>query len=31
MLYTYKGSILYKMQVGMGDVVFVPLYGAVEK
>ncbi|MBL8685185.1 MAG: NAD(P)-binding protein [Myxococcales bacterium] len=26
MLYTYKGSIFYKMQAGMGDVVFAPLY-----
>ncbi|MEZ4451300.1 MAG: hypothetical protein R3B09_17605 [Nannocystaceae bacterium] len=26
MLYTYRGSIFYKMQAGMGDVVFAPLY-----
>lgn len=26
MLYTYRGSIFYKMQAGMGDVVFAPLF-----
>ncbi|APR81651.1 cytoplasmic membrane protein [Minicystis rosea] len=26
MLFTYRGSIFYKMQAGMGDVVFAPLY-----
>ncbi len=24
--FTYRGSIMYKMQAGMGDVVFTPLY-----
>jgi hypothetical protein len=26
MLFTYQGSILYRMQAGMGDVIFAPLY-----
>ncbi|MFT3775797.1 MAG: acetoacetate decarboxylase family protein [Minicystis sp.] len=26
MLFTYRGSLFYKMQAGMGDVVFAPLY-----
>lgn len=26
MLYTYRGALFYKMQAGMGDVVFAPLY-----
>ena len=26
MLFAYKGSIFYKMQAGMGDTVFTPLY-----
>lgn len=26
MLFTYRGAVLHKMQAGMGDVVFAPLY-----
>lgn len=26
MLFTYRGNILYKMQAGMGDVIFTPIY-----
>ncbi|PRP91464.1 FAD-dependent oxidoreductase [Enhygromyxa salina] len=26
MLYTYRGAIFYKMQAGMGEVIFAPLY-----
>ena len=26
MAFTYKGAIFYKMQAGMGDTVFTPLY-----
>jgi uncharacterized protein with NAD-binding domain and iron-sulfur cluster len=26
LLFSYRGSIMYKMQAGMGDVVFTPLY-----
>ena len=29
-LFTYKGSMLYKMQAGMGEIVFSPLYKALE-
>lgn len=29
MMFGYKGSIFYKMQAGMGDTVFSPLYGAL--
>lgn len=31
MLLTYRGNILYKMQAGMGDVIFVPLYDVLSK
>ncbi len=31
MLCTYKGSIFYKMQAGMGDTVFTPLYTVLAK
>ena len=31
MLFTYKGSIFYKMQAGMGDTIFTPLYKVLEK
>lgn len=31
MLYTYRGSIFYKMQAGMGDVVFAPLYEVLRR
>lgn len=31
MLLTYKGSILWKMQAGMGETVFTPLYLALQK
>ena len=26
LLFSYRGSVMYKMQAGMGDVVFTPLY-----
>ncbi|HXU31446.1 MAG TPA: NAD(P)-binding protein [Thermoanaerobaculia bacterium] len=26
MLFTYRGAVLYKMQAGMGDTIFAPLY-----
>ncbi len=29
MLFTYKGAIFYKMQAGMGDTVFTPLYSVL--
>jgi uncharacterized protein with NAD-binding domain and iron-sulfur cluster len=31
MLFDYKGSIFYKMQAGMGDTVFTPLYEVLER
>jgi uncharacterized protein with NAD-binding domain and iron-sulfur cluster len=31
MLLTYKGAIFYKMQGGMGDVVFTPLYSVLRR
>lgn len=31
MLLTYRGNILYKMDAGMGDVIFVPLYQVLAK
>lgn len=31
MLFTYRGSILYKMQAGMGDTIFTPLYEVLKK
>ena len=31
MLLTYKGAIFYKMQAGMGDTVFTPLYQVLKK
>lgn len=31
MMLTYKGSIFYKMQAGMGDVVFAPLYEVLKR
>jgi uncharacterized protein with NAD-binding domain and iron-sulfur cluster len=31
MLFTYRGAVLYKMQAGMGDVVFAPLYQVLAK
>ncbi|MBL9101607.1 MAG: NAD(P)-binding protein [Myxococcales bacterium] len=31
MLYTYRGSIFYKMQAGMGDVIFAPLYEVLRR
>ena len=31
MLFTYKGAIFFKMQAGMGDTVFGPLYEALRK
>lgn len=31
MLFTYRGSIYWKMQAGMGDVVFAPLYEVLRK
>jgi uncharacterized protein with NAD-binding domain and iron-sulfur cluster len=30
-LFTYKGAIFWKMQAGMGDTVFTPLYVALQK
>ncbi len=29
--FSYRGSIMYKMQAGMGDVVFVPLYEVLKR
>ena len=29
--FSYRGSIMYKMQAGMGDVVFTPLYQVLER
>lgn len=31
MLLTYKGALFYKMQAGMGDVVFAPLYTVLQR
>ncbi|MCG8316371.1 MAG: NAD(P)-binding protein [Pseudomonadales bacterium] len=31
MLFCYEGSIMWKMQAGMGDVVFTPLYQILKK
>lgn len=31
MLFTYKGSLMYKMCAGMGDTIFTPLYGLLRK
>ncbi len=31
MLLTYKGAIFYKMQAGMGDTVFTPLYQVLKR
>ncbi|MEA2331307.1 MAG: hypothetical protein QOH58_1445 [Thermoleophilaceae bacterium] len=31
LLFSYRGSIMYKMQAGMGDVVFAPLYEVLKK
>ncbi len=31
MIFTYRGNILYKMQAGMGDVIFTPLYEVLKK
>ena len=31
MLFDYKGSIFYKMQAGMGDTVFTPLYEVLKR
>jgi uncharacterized protein with NAD-binding domain and iron-sulfur cluster len=31
MLFTYRGSMFWKMQAGMGDVVFAPFYEALKK
>ncbi|HZS38358.1 MAG TPA: NAD(P)-binding protein [Polyangia bacterium] len=29
--FTYKGSVLYKMQAGMGDTIFTPLYTVLSR
>jgi uncharacterized protein with NAD-binding domain and iron-sulfur cluster len=31
MLLTYRGNILYKMQAGMGDVIFAPIYEVLSR
>lgn len=31
MLFTYKGALFYKMQAGMGDTVFTPLYQVLSR
>lgn len=31
MLFSYRGAIFYKMQAGMGDVVFAPFYEVLKK
>lgn len=31
MLYTYRGAIFYKMQAGMGDTVFAPMYQVLRR
>jgi uncharacterized protein with NAD-binding domain and iron-sulfur cluster len=30
LLFSYRGSLMYKMQAGMGDVVFAPLYEVLQ-
>lgn len=30
LVFSYRGSIMYKMQAGMGDVVFAPMYEVLE-
>ncbi len=29
--WTYKGAVMWKMQAGMGDAIFAPLYLALKK
>jgi uncharacterized protein with NAD-binding domain and iron-sulfur cluster len=31
LVFSYRGSIMYKMQAGMGDVVFAPLYEVLKR
>ena len=31
LLFSYRGSLMYKMQAGMGDVVFAPLYEVLRR
>ena len=31
MCWTYKGAVMWKMQAGMGDTIFVPLYQVLKK
>lgn len=31
LVFSYRGSIMYKMQAGMGDVVFAPMYEVLKK
>jgi uncharacterized protein with NAD-binding domain and iron-sulfur cluster len=31
LLFSYRGSLMYKMQAGMGDVVFTPLYEVLRR
>ena len=31
LVFSYRGSIMYKMQAGMGDVVFTPLYEVLKR
>jgi uncharacterized protein with NAD-binding domain and iron-sulfur cluster len=31
MCWTYKGAVMWKMQAGMGDTIFVPLYQALSR
>jgi uncharacterized protein with NAD-binding domain and iron-sulfur cluster len=31
LLFSYRGSVMYKMQAGMGDVVFTPLYEVLKQ
>ncbi|EMK12245.1 MULTISPECIES: NAD(P)-binding protein [Leptospira] len=31
MVFTYKGAVAYRMQAGMGDVIFTPLYEILKK
>ncbi|EMJ95366.1 NAD(P)/FAD-dependent oxidoreductase [Leptospira alstonii] len=31
MVFTYKGAVAYRMQAGMGDVIFTPMYEALKK
>ncbi len=30
-IFNYKGSVMWKMQAGMGDTIFAPLYAALKK